>query len=302
MYKQIRKSNYEVSEKGVIRNRTTKKELKYQEHQGYFIIKINIGDGEKRYFVHRLVGETYIPKIEGKEYINHKDSNKKNNNVENLEWCTIQENNDHAYRNNKNMAKKVSVMSIDKNTHEIKIYESMYQAGKDILKGEKNAKRIERLSTRIKMCCVGKANIVYDRYWQYYTQENIDNIEKYVYEKEHTYTLEQEQLIKDNKITKYVLRRRMKNYGLSLDEALKYKKNHKFAKVIGKSIIKENSKCTLGLNKRFGKLVVIEIIREKNKKALYRCKCDCGNEIITQYTNVLIGKTKSCGKCKNTLK
>ena len=38
------------------------------------------------------------PKSEGKEYINHKDGNPRNNNVENLEWCTIAENNLHACR------------------------------------------------------------------------------------------------------------------------------------------------------------------------------------------------------------
>ena len=55
------------------------------------------------------------------------------------------------------------------------------------------------------------------------------------------------------------------------------------------------NKLESGLNKRFGRLVVKEIIREKGKNAKYRCVCDCGKEIITWYNNLYIGKTLSCG-------
>ena len=47
---------------------------------------------------HRLVALAFIPKIEGKNDINHKDGNKLNNNVLNLEWATRSENMIHAYR------------------------------------------------------------------------------------------------------------------------------------------------------------------------------------------------------------
>lgn len=55
------------------------------------------------------------------------------------------------------------------------------------------------------------------------------------------------------------------------------------------------SKLEDGLNKRFGRLVVKEIIKEKGKNAKYRCICDCGKEIITWYNNLYLGKTMSCG-------
>lgn len=52
----------------------------------------------KRYRIHRLVADIFIPKIDGKNFINHKDGNKCNNNVDNLEWCTRRENMLHSYK------------------------------------------------------------------------------------------------------------------------------------------------------------------------------------------------------------
>lgn len=47
---------------------------------------------------HRIVAELFIEKPYGKEYVNHKDGNRRNNNVSNLEWSTQSENLKHSYR------------------------------------------------------------------------------------------------------------------------------------------------------------------------------------------------------------
>jgi hypothetical protein len=50
--------------------------------------------------VHRLVAEAFIPKEDGRPFVNHKDGNKANNAVANLEWCDANENMRHAFDNN----------------------------------------------------------------------------------------------------------------------------------------------------------------------------------------------------------
>ncbi|MFQ3543519.1 NUMOD4 domain-containing protein [Halobacillus rhizosphaerae] len=54
---------------------------------------------EKTFLVHRLVAFSFLPLIEGKEYVNHIDGNRLNNNLDNLEWCNHTENNNHAFDN-----------------------------------------------------------------------------------------------------------------------------------------------------------------------------------------------------------
>lgn len=64
---------------------------------GYYMISLCKDGTPKTERVHRLVAKAFLVPITGKEVINHKDGNPKNNSVENLEWCTQAENIQHAY-------------------------------------------------------------------------------------------------------------------------------------------------------------------------------------------------------------
>lgn len=64
--------------------------------KGYLRVDLYDADGNRKHKkVHRLVANAFIPNSDGKPQVNHKDGNKKNNSVTNLEWVTDAENKDH---------------------------------------------------------------------------------------------------------------------------------------------------------------------------------------------------------------
>lgn len=75
-------------------------------HPGHWTFGTDRGDGyrkfgfkNKRYYVHRIVAETFIPNPDNKPYIDHIDRNPSNNSIENLRWVTVSENNYNSKRN-----------------------------------------------------------------------------------------------------------------------------------------------------------------------------------------------------------
>lgn len=99
---------YEVSNQGRIKRKqyTASNGNTYRERilcgskyaDGYILVNILMPDGTRKQIPkHRIVAEVFIPNPEGKPEVNHKDGNKMNNDVSNLEWCTSSENGKHAY-------------------------------------------------------------------------------------------------------------------------------------------------------------------------------------------------------------
>ena len=67
----------------------------------YLIVALCKYGVRKQYYVHRLVAEAYIPNPENLPQINHRDENKTNNCLQNLEWCDAKYNNNYGTRNDK---------------------------------------------------------------------------------------------------------------------------------------------------------------------------------------------------------
>lgn len=94
---------YQVSNLGRIKSFHKEDEIImkcFLSKNGYVRVCLTkFGVGSKK-LVHRLVAQAFIPNPNNLPQVNHKDGNKQNNKVDNLEWCTPSENMLHSYKNN----------------------------------------------------------------------------------------------------------------------------------------------------------------------------------------------------------
>lgn len=91
---------YAVTEDGQVYSYRRKKYLKPALiGHGYLRVCLCKGQEKKNFFIHRLVAEAYLPNPNNLPEVNHKDENKLNNCVENLEWLTSKENANYGTRN-----------------------------------------------------------------------------------------------------------------------------------------------------------------------------------------------------------
>jgi hypothetical protein len=141
---------YEINKKGEIWSNYKKGRIMKQKIDKYGYCSIQLYKDKKghSHTVHRLVALTFIPNPNNLPEVNHKDTNKQNNHIDNLEWVTDSENKKHAYINgllgknigaigeNNPMFKKGYLHAGEKSScakltnAEAKIIREMYQTGK----------------------------------------------------------------------------------------------------------------------------------------------------------------------------
>lgn len=120
--------------------------------KGYCFIKHK----QKAYRVHRLVAEKYLPNPNKLPIINHKDGDKTNNCVDNLEWCTQTHNVYHALRTGIHSQEEMPVRGIHKITGEVVEFISQAEASKHTPAYQANIHR----------CIVGERRSAGGYYWE----------------------------------------------------------------------------------------------------------------------------------------
>lgn len=154
---------YLISDTGEIKNsKTNLIRKKNINHEGYYFVSVSLGSRENKpcIKIHRAVAETFIPNPQGLPVINHKDGDKLNNSIENLEWCTYSENLQHAYAMGLiHITTCKKICQIDINTGKIiNYFNSIAEARKFLNKGN---------SGSIGDCLRGRIKSAYGYKWKY---------------------------------------------------------------------------------------------------------------------------------------
>lgn len=138
--------------------------LKYGFNGGYRQVVLCKNGKMKSQKIHRLVACAFLPNKDDTLVVNHKDGNKENNHVENLEWCTRQENVIHSF--------KMGLSKVrygKENKKSIPIYQ--YTLDGKFIKEWSNSREVTRETKmdyrNINSCCRGKIKTAYGFIWKY---------------------------------------------------------------------------------------------------------------------------------------
>jgi len=169
MWKNIKdyEGKYEVSNLGRVRslknncgnNRKETLILKQCiDNRGYLRVNLNNHNKGKSFLVHRLVASAFILNPNNLPQVNHKDENKQNNNMENLEWCNNQYNINYGTRKERISKKRGrKILQFDLNGKFIREWNGTCKASRELNINEGN----------IWECCNNKRKTAGKYFWKY---------------------------------------------------------------------------------------------------------------------------------------
>lgn len=171
---------YQISNTGKVKSlyRNNERILIGDIIKGYLRVELTKNKKIKKFLVHRLVAQAFIPNPENKPYVNHIDGNKENNNVSNLEWCTQRENINHAWETGLNEKQREKLRKM--NPLKARKYEFAERRKKPVIQMDLDNNFIREFSSaqeatdyygikylykHISACCVGRRKTAYGYKW-----------------------------------------------------------------------------------------------------------------------------------------
>ena len=155
-------NDYFIDEYGNVYSVKTHKYLNQEKGKdGYYYVQLCEKGKRKRVSVHRLVAETFIENPCSLPMVNHKDENRENNDVKNLEWCT------EKYNANYGTARIRQAQSISKAVVCI-------ETGEVFLSQKSAESKVGKCYRHICDCCKGKKQTCGGYHWRYATREEAE--------------------------------------------------------------------------------------------------------------------------------
>jgi hypothetical protein len=154
--------DYSIDEYGNVYSYKSRRYVSQQKHKdGYFYVGLCKDGKRKQFAVHRLVATHFIENESGLPQVNHKDENKENNEVVNLEWC------DERYNTNYGSARQ-------RHAEKVGIAVVCIETGKVFLSQIEAGKTIDVSHRHISDCCKNKRNTCGGYHWRYASREEAE--------------------------------------------------------------------------------------------------------------------------------
>ena len=133
-----------------------------KDNNGYLKVRLCNGEKSKTFNLHRLVAEAFIDNPDNLPQVNHKDENKANNVVTNLEWCDSRYNKNYGTRN-KRISEKMTNGKLSKTVLQYDLEGNFVKEWKSTMECDRNGFN----QGAVVACCLGKLKKYKNFIWKY---------------------------------------------------------------------------------------------------------------------------------------